>query len=125
MATVLLQIWMIFERLVLANIAGQLVGTLFFAWLLGFSFPIACAITSFMTCKGIVELALARTLYDGDKIPVEMYISAVLMAIFLTAITAPIASFALRFVSDNDDIGTPGAPRWSRLSKRRGHSQPQ
>jgi hypothetical protein len=70
-----------------------------------------------MTCKGIVELALARMLYEGDKIPIEMYIAAVLMAIFLTAITAPIASFALRFVSDNDDIGKPGAPRWSHLSK--------
>ena len=119
------EIWMLFGRLVLANIAGQLVGSLFFAWLLGFSFPIACAITSFMTCKGIVDLALARMLYEGDKIPVEMYIAAVLMAIFLTAITAPIASFALRFVSDNDDIGKPGAPRWSRLSKRHGHSQSQ
>jgi Kef-type K+ transport system membrane component KefB len=116
---------MIFGRLVLANIAGQLVGTLFFAWLLGFSFPVACAITSFMTCKGIVELALARTLYDGNKIPVEMYISAILMAIFLTAITAPIASFALRFVSDQDEMGKPGAPRWLRISKMRRHPQPQ
>ena len=84
---------------------------------LGFSFPVACAITSFMTCKGIVELALARTLYDGHKIPVEMYISAVLMAIFLTAITAPIASLALRFVSENDDIGKPGTLRWLHISK--------
>jgi Kef-type K+ transport system membrane component KefB len=116
---------MIFGRLVLANIAGQLVGTLFFAWLLGFSFPVACAITSFMTCKGIVELALARTLYDGNKIPVEMYISAILMAIFLTAITAPIASFVLRFVSDHDGMGKPGAPRWLRISKRHRHPQPQ
>jgi Kef-type K+ transport system membrane component KefB len=117
------EVWMIFGRLVLANIAGQLIGTLFFAWLLGFSFPIACAITSFMTCKGIVELALARTLYDGDKIPVELYVAAVLMAIFLTAITAPIASISLRLVSDNDDIGTPGAPRWlpSRVRAKTGH----
>jgi Kef-type K+ transport system membrane component KefB len=119
------EVWMIFGRLVFVNIAGQLIGTLFFAWLLGFSFPVACAITSFMTCKGIVELALARTLYDGNKIPVEMYISAILMAIFLTAITAPIASFVLRFVSDNDGMGKPGAPRWLRLSKRRRHPQPQ
>jgi Kef-type K+ transport system membrane component KefB len=89
-------VFSIFATLASANILGQIVGTLPFARLFGFSWRHAIAITAFMTCKGIMEFALAKILLDGGIISVELYNSAIVMAIFLTAITSPIAWLTLQ-----------------------------
>lgn len=89
-------VWFMFGMLCAANLIGQFFGSFTAAKMLGYPKNEAMAITSFMTCKGIVELALAKLLYTAHVIPEELYVAAVLMAIVLTAITAPWARLTLK-----------------------------
>lgn len=89
-------VWVFFGTLTIANIFSKIAGTGLVARALGYSWQASFAFTSFLSCKGIVELAISKDLFVSGAIPFELYAAAVMMAITLTALTAPGACLALR-----------------------------
>ncbi|MEK7877230.1 MAG: cation:proton antiporter, partial [Pseudomonadota bacterium] len=89
-------VWVFFGTLTICNLLSNGAGVTCVARAMGFSWREALAFTSCLSCKGIVELAVAHDMYASGAIPREMYESAVMMAVTLTTLTAPWLCLVLR-----------------------------
>lgn len=89
--------WLLAAMLITVNLVFQFGVTPFVGrYFTKLSWRHSLTITTFMTCKGIVEFALAKILFDAGVIGTDLYNAAIIMAVVLTAITAPLAWWFLK-----------------------------
>jgi Kef-type K+ transport system membrane component KefB len=74
---------------ILATVAGKVIGTSVPARILGFSWPDSLALGAMMQTKGLMEVVVLAVLQDSGLLSNQIFSAMVAMAVICTTVTAP------------------------------------